>query len=296
MSRGSARTASAPVPDFTPLPAAQPVDQWTLPNGQVAVWQDTIQGPNAVYHHGSLGGVAGVFVDNTSDPDDYQSVFTPTGIDPTTAYGFGPAPQVGPAGERYYDKVVWSSGPREAVLRVDANGEPIKAFGLETGQAHEAEISPFDVVGAAPDLVADAAGVGLRPLAKGLFARLGSVFARDGAEEFTEPVVQLGGAHGRIQGAIPDYEAHHLIGKNINPIRPSRGASIAMLKEDHKKTLSWGSERGNGVSKNAGRVNRAGQHSRSAPDGDRRCTESVWFEIRWRNRTSDSICRTGGAF
>ncbi len=169
-------TPTSPAPP-NPSPARQPFWNQTLSNGQMAAMDDTVQGPNVVYHHGSLGGSPGVFIDNPTDPNDYQSVFTPSGLDPTQSYGFSPSPEIGPSGERYYDKVVWQAGPRQAFLRVDPQGRPVKAFALDTGEARDAPVSPFEVLG--PGEAKFALGgalalgkVGIPLLAKGLGAKL----------------------------------------------------------------------------------------------------------------------------
>ena len=227
----------------------QPYNAWTLPDGEAVIWDDKVEGPNVVYHHGSLGGVAGVFVDNPSDPDRVQSVFTPSGLDPTKGYGFSLSPEIGPAGEPYYDQTVWQSGPHQAVLRVDAHGRPIKALLRDTGEVHEAAISPFDVLGPiGPNLAVKGVQVGLRPIAEILGTRFGSAIGQatvdDATEAATEAVIQRGGAHALVRKhlrGIPDYESHHVLAQAISPISKPKGPAIAMLKEDHLNTPSWGS-------------------------------------------------------
>ena len=198
---------------------------------------DTVQAPNLVYHHGSVGGAPGVFVDNPSDPSDYQSVFTPSGLDPTQSYSFGLSPKIGPSGERYYDKVVWQAGPRQAVLQVDRQGRPIKAFAQDTGEANEAAISPFDFFGPAEaELVADGlSSVGkvvLRPLTEAIGDAVAKVGLRGASEELldgaAEPAFQLGGAHSDVRG-VPGYEAHHMPADSVSSIPTGEGPAIAML-------------------------------------------------------------------
>ncbi len=241
----------APASGSSPVHANLPISssmKWMLPNGQQVVIDDTVEDPTVVYHRGSVGGSAGMFVDNPSDPQHYQTVFTPSGLDPTKTYGFTVAPEIGPSGERYYDKVAWQAGPRQAMLRVDARGQPVKAFTLDTGEVHEAAVSPFDFLGpieakVAVDGLASATKVGLRPLSEDLSETVSKLaprfFGRQTSKDAADAVIQRGGAHADVRG-VPGYHAHHMPADSASPLPRRKGPSIAMLEGDHKKTASWG--------------------------------------------------------
>jgi hypothetical protein len=225
-------------------------DTWTLPNGEVVRQYDAVQGPNVVYHHGDLAGAPGVYVDDPADPNHPSSVFTPTGPGVATPeHGFVPSPEIGPSGSPYYDKVVWTEGPRQALLRVDAQGNPVKAFVLDSGEADDAP-SPTDFIGPgelklALDLgLAATAKAGAPMLLKGLGAKLaasnligkGEEAAAEGAEA---PLIQLGGAHRDVK-KLTGYESHHMPAKSVSPVSTNDGPAIAMRPADHRKTASWG--------------------------------------------------------
>jgi len=208
---------------------------------------DTIEGPNVVYHHGALGGRPGMFIDNPSDPSAYATVFQPSGEPPTPLNQFGLAPEAGPSGEQYFDKIAWRQGPREAIVRVDSAGRPLKAFTLDTGEVHEAAISPFDFFGSAPaelsaDALAAAGKLAIRPIGDAVADVVSRQGLRGVADEVAgeaEPAFQLGGAHADVRG-VPGYESHHMPADSVSPIRKARGPAIAILPEDHISTASWG--------------------------------------------------------
>lgn len=52
-------------------------------------------------------------------------------------------------------------------------------------------------------------------------------------------VVQLGGPHWKVR-LLPRYHSHHIPSKKVSPLREGEGPAIAMLPEDHRKTLSYG--------------------------------------------------------
>ena len=238
---------SAKLATASDVPSPVPFWKQALPNGQAAEMDDTIEGPNVIYHHGALAGRPGLFVDNPSDPSGYSSVFVPSGEDPTPLNQFAPAPEIEPSGERYFDKVVWKEGPRQAVVRVDSVGRPIKAFTLDAGEVNEAAISPFDLLGAAEaDVLADAvASVGkatIRPLGEAIadvVAKQGFRGAAEDSANAAEPAFQLGGAHADVRG-VPGYESHHMPADSVSYLPKNQGPAIAMLSGDHQLTASWG--------------------------------------------------------
>lgn len=232
-------------------------DRWTLPNGQVVRQYDAIQGPNVVYHHGDLDGQPGIYVDDPADPSHPGTVFTPTGPGfATTEHGFAPSPEIGPDGSPYYDKVVWREGPRAALLRVDAQGNPVKAFTLDAGEVRDAPgptdfIGPGEVKLAADLAFAAATKAGAPLLLKGLGAKLvasnivgeGERAAAEGGEAAAagadEPIVQLGGAHRDVK-KLTGYQSHHMPARSVSPLPVNDGPAIAMQPLDHQNTASWG--------------------------------------------------------
>ncbi len=125
----------------------KPYDTWTLPNGQVVVEYDNLQGQNVTWHHGALGEVPGVFIDNFTNPDARQIDFEPTGPSALqNELGYIRSPEISASGSPYYDKVAWQSGPTQALLRLDAQGHVVKVFALDTGEAKEAP-NPIDYAG-----------------------------------------------------------------------------------------------------------------------------------------------------
>lgn len=161
----------------------------------------------------------------------------------------GSSPATGPTSERYSYKLVGQAGPQETVLKVDSEGRPVKAFTLDTGEADEAAISPLDILGPAVPKIAGeglafAGRLALRGLGQGIADAAANANLRGAgyelAEDVAEPVIQRGGAHADVRG-IPGYEAHHMPAYSASPLRRAEGPAIAMLKEDHRLTASWGS-------------------------------------------------------
>jgi hypothetical protein len=246
--------SSSPPPDASAgsAPAkSQLYNTWTLPDGQVVRQYDSVEGPNVVYHHGDLAGAPGVYVDDPANPDRPSTVFTRTGPGVATLdHGFSLSPEVGPGGAPDYDKVVWQDGGRQGVLRVDAQGSPVKAFVLDAGEAHDAP-SPTDFIGPAEIklpldwALATAGKAGAPVLLKGLGAKLAtSTVIGKGEEAAAEgleaPLIQLGGAHREVKG-LAGYESHHMLARSVSPLSTNDGPAIAMRPADHQDTASWGS-------------------------------------------------------
>ena len=60
------------------------------------------------------------------------------------------------------------------------------------------------------------------------------------AAETASPVIQLGGAHKDVKGAVPGYESHHMPANSVSPLSEGKGPAIAMIKGDHERTASYG--------------------------------------------------------
>jgi hypothetical protein len=122
---GPAPLSGSPPPTVPGARPAQatPFAHWLNPGGQVVTQYDRLEGQNVTYHHGTLDGVDGVFVDNADDPDGPQTVFTATGPG-ALAQGFAPAADRGPDGPPLYQKTVWQNGKAVAYLVLDAYGAP----------------------------------------------------------------------------------------------------------------------------------------------------------------------------
>ena len=60
------------------------------------------------------------------------------------------------------------------------------------------------------------------------------------AAETASPVIQLGGAHKDVKGAVPGYESHHMPANSVSPLSQGKGPAIAMIKADHERTASYG--------------------------------------------------------
>jgi hypothetical protein len=273
----SGALASNPVgPPATNLPSAAPsaasppqhYSSWMLPDGQVVQEDDFVQGDGVTYHHGSLAGAPGVFVDNSSDPAHPEAVFTPIPSDGSLSdHGFTPSPVLGPNGEHYFEKSVWSDGNRRAILQVDAQGRPVTAYTRDAGRADPAP-GLADIFGPADIELPLEAGLaaakfGLPLLAKGMASKLAAVAAGSTAKDAgetaaaaaetaasaarptTEPdptIIQLGGAHRDVR-KLADYDSHHMPGDRVSPLPREEGPAIAMLPTDHRATEGWGNYR-----------------------------------------------------
>jgi hypothetical protein len=233
-----------------------------LPNGQTVQEDDVLQGAGANYHHGSLDGAPGVFVDDPSDPAHPQTVFTPIPPDgsPET-HGFIPSPVLGPNGEPYYDRVVWSDRNHQAILRVDARGQPVGTFVKDAGRVDDAP-SPLDVLGPpgvklGVGLTAEALerfGLPALRTAESFLGRTAGSFleriapaasaaetetAEQAARDVESSFIQRGGAHRDVKG-LPGYQSHHMPADSISPIPRESGPAIAMKSDHHLRTASWG--------------------------------------------------------
>lgn len=75
----------------------------------------------------------------------------------------------------------------------------------------------------------------------GKFAKLAK--AGKASDELASPatheIIQLGGAH-RVVRKLRGYHSHHLVAGSISPLSKGEGPAIAMLREDHFKTASFG--------------------------------------------------------
>jgi RHS repeat-associated protein len=70
----------------------------------------------------------------------------------------------------------------------------------------------------------------------------GTAFGKGLAGLAEAKVVQLGGAYRDVKG-MAGYEAHHMPADSVTSLSKESGPSIAMLKDDHRMTASWGNSR-----------------------------------------------------